>query len=372
MFGLTWNKKHKKNRGNAKVPRIEDKLQQNRSILDWFGLSMGADIGIDLGTANVIVYVRGKGVVLDEPSVVSIDENTHQVIAVGVEAWRMLGRTPKHIRVIRPLREGVIADYDATEYMLKYFIKRVLGSTYFFKPRIMVCIPSGVTSVEKRAVLEAAVQAGARKTVLIEEPLAAALGAGVDMAEANGAMVVDIGGGTTDVAVLSLSGVVVSESLRVGGDKFDEAIIRYVRRKKKLLIGELTAEELKIAIGSVRELGKNVTADVRGRDVTTGLPKTITMGSREIAQAVANPVGLILDCIKSILEKTPPELTAAICDHGIILTGGGSLLDGMDEFITRETGIPAYLTDEPLYCVALGTGKALESINELQDSLEDL
>jgi len=329
------------------------------------------DIGIDLGTATVLVYVKGKGIVLKEPSVVAVDTNTDNILTVGEEAQLMLGRTPSNIVAVRPLKDGVINQYEITLQMIQYFIRRACGNM-LFPPRVVICIPSGITEAEERAVVNAATEAGAKQTYLIEEPIAAAIGAGLDISKPRGIMIIDIGGGTTDIAVISLKGVVVSESLKVAGDKFDEAIIRYIRRKKKLLIGELTAEELKVAIGSVRELGKNITADVRGRDVTTGLPKTITVGSREIAQAVASPVGLILDCINSILEKNPPELTAAIYDHGIILTGGGALLDGIDEFITRETGIPAYLTDEPLYCVALGTGKALESINELQDSLEDL
>ena len=320
----------------------------------------------------MIVFVRGKGVVLMEPAIVVIDETTHRVIAVGEAARRMVGRTPANIRVIRPLREGVVADYDATEYMLRYFINKVVRKSIFFKPRIMVCVPSGVTGVEKRAVLEAAIQAGARKTVLIEEPLAAALGAGVDIAEANGSMVVDIGGGTTDVAVLSLSGVVVSESLRIASDKFDEAIIQYMKKERNVLIGDITAETLKVEIGTVIGEGRNLVADVRGQDLMTGLPKTVEVSSSEIMKALRDPVEAIIESVKSILEKTPPELAADIADHGIILTGGGALLDGMDILLTRRTGIPAYLSDDPLYCVAIGTGKALYSIGELEDSLDDV
>ena len=330
------------------------------------------DIGVDLGTANVLVYIKGKGIVLREPSVVALDRDTNRVLAIGEEARRMLGRTPGNIIAIRPLREGVIADYDTTESMLRHFIQKVAGKSMFFKPRIMICIPSGVTTVEKRAVLEAAMQAGAAKTYLIEEPLAAALGAGLEIAEPCGSMVVDIGGGTTDVAVLSLGGIVISDSLRIGGDKFDEAIVRFVKKEYNILIGERTAEEIKIKVGSAYERGRNESIEIRGRDLVSGLPKTIRITSNETREALAEPVSLIVECVKAVLEKTPPELAADIVDRGIVMTGGGSHLEGLDRLISDETGIPAYLADDPLSCVALGAGKALDSLGKLQDSLSTL
>lgn len=332
-----------------------------------FGMSM--DIGVDLGTANVLVYIKGKGIVLREPSVVAIDRDSNRILAIGEEARRMLGRTPGNIIAIRPLREGVIADYDTTETMLRHFIEKVAGKSMFFKPRIMVCIPSGVTTVEKRAVLEAAIQAGARKTYLVEEPLAAALGAGLIISEPCGSMVVDIGGGTTDVAVLSLGGIVVSESLRIGGDKFDESLVKYVKREYNIMIGERTAEGIKVNIGTAFSGGREETMEIRGRDLISGLPKTMRISSRETSEALVEPVSLIVDCVKSVLEKTPPELAADIVDRGIVMTGGGSLLHGLDTLINQETGIPTYLADDPLSCVALGTGKALESLESIQDSL---
>lgn len=335
-----------------------------------FGMSM--DIGVDLGTANVLVYIKGKGIVLREPSVVAIDRDTNKVLAIGEEARRMLGRTPGNIIAIRPLREGVIADYDTTESMLRYFIQKVAGKSSFFKPRIMICIPSGVTTVEKRAVLEASMQAGARKTFLIEEPLAAAMGAGLDIAEPCGAMVVDIGGGTTDVAVLSLGGIVVSESLRIGGDKFDEALVRYVKKEYNIMIGERTAETLKVNIGTAFPTGREETMEVRGRDLVSGLPKTMRISSAETRQALAESVALIVHCVKSVLETTPPELAADIMDRGIVMTGGGSLLFGLDKLINQETGIPTYLAEDPLSCVVLGTGKALDSLETIQDSVTTL
>ena len=330
------------------------------------------DIGVDLGTANVLVYIKGKGIVLREPSVVALDRDTNRVLAIGEEARRMLGRTPGNIIAIRPLREGVIADYDTTESMLRHFIQKVAGKSMFFKPRIMICIPSGVTTVEKRAVLEAAMQAGAAKTYLIEEPLAAALGAGLEIAEPCGSMVVDIGGGTTDVAVLSLGGIVISASLRIGGDKFDEALVRYVKKEYNILIGERTAEEIKINVGSAYARGRNESIEIRGRDLVSGLPKTIRISSEETRDALGEPVALIVECVKSILEKTPPELAADIVDRGIVMTGGGALLEGLDRLISEETGIPTYLADDPLSCVALGAGKALDSLGKLQDSLSTL
>ena len=330
------------------------------------------DIGVDLGTANVLVYIKGKGVVLREPSVVAIDRDSNKVLAIGEEARKMLGRTPGNIVAIRPLREGVIADYDTTESMLRHFIEKVAGRSFIFKPRIMVCIPSGVTTVEKRAVLEAAVQAGARKTYLIEEPLAAALGAGLDISEPYGAMVVDIGGGTTDVAVISLGGIVASESLRIGGDKFDDAIVRYVKKEYNMMIGERTAEEIKMNIGTATRGRREGSMEVRGRDLLSGLPKTVRMSAVETGEALNEPVEAIVQCVKAVLEITPPELAADIMDRGIVMTGGGALLYALDELIQKETGIPTYLAEDPLSCVALGTGKALESIENLEDSLSTL
>jgi len=331
------------------------------------------DIGVDLGTANILIYIKGKGVVLQEPSVVAMDRDSGRILAIGEEARRMMGRTPGNIVAVRPLREGVIADYDATENMLKYYIQKVVGKNYFFKPRIMICIPSGVTSVEKRAVLEAAVQAGASKTYLIEEPLAAALGAGLDITEPCGAMVVDIGGGTTDVAILSLNDIVVNAAIRVGGDNFDEALVRYIKKEYNVLIGERTAESIKMTIGTVLPKGgRSESMEVKGRDLVTGLPKTLRITSEETRGAMAEPVALIVQCIKTVLEKTPPELASDIIDRGIVMTGGGSLLNGLDKLINLETGIPTCLAEDPLSCVALGTGKALESLEYLQDSLTTL
>jgi len=284
----------------------------------------------------------------------------------------MLGRTPGNIIAIRPLREGVIADYDTTETMLRHFIRKVVPKNFFFKPRIMVCIPSGVTTVEKRAVLQAAVQAGAKKTYLIEEPLAAALGAGLDISEPFGSMVVDIGGGTTDVAVLSLGGIVVSESLRVGGDKFDEALVRYVKREYNIMIGERTAEQMKVNIGTALALGRNESMEIRGRDLVSGLPKTLRITSAETFEALSESVSLIVQRVKTVLEITPPELSSDIMDRGIVMTGGGSMLYGLDQLIQQETGIPTYLAEDPLSCVALGTGKALDSLETLEDSLTTL
>ncbi|CUH95503.1 MreB-like protein [Propionispora sp. 2/2-37] len=330
------------------------------------------DIGVDLGTANVLVYIKGKGIVLREPSVVAIDRDTNQILAIGEEARRMLGRTPGNIIAIRPLREGVIADYDTTESMLRHFIQKVAGKNYFFKPRIMVCIPSGVTTVEKRAVLEATMQAGARRPYLIEEPMAAALGAGVDISEPCGAMVVDIGGGTTDVAVLSLGGIVLSESLRIGGDKFDEALVRYVKREYNIMIGERTAEEIKVKIGTAFPNERDEYIEVRGRDLVSGLPKTVRISSSETREALSEPVSLIIQTVKSVLENTPPELSSDIMDRGIVMTGGGALLNGLERLIIQETGIPTYLAEDPLSCVALGTGKALDSLEAIEDSLTTL
>lgn len=332
-------------------------------------MAWGLDIGIDLGTASVLVYVKGKGIVLNEPSVVAIDKVTNKIIAVGEEARRMLGRTPGNIVALRPMREGVIADYDTTEKMLRHFIEKACGRRFLFKPRVMICIPSGVTGVEERAVREAALAAGARQAYLMEEPLAAALGAGMDISDACGSMIVDIGGGTTDVAVISLGGIVISKSLRVGGDKFDEALVRYIRREYNLMIGERTAEELKIAIGTVnpKRMTEPKSMDIRGRDLVSGLPKTITVTSEETAIAVQEPIEAVIGAVKEVLEKTPPELAADIVNKGIVLTGGGALLNGLDTLLMEETNLPIHIAEDPISCVAAGTGKALSMLNVLQD-----
>lgn len=324
------------------------------------------DIGIDLGTANILVYVKGKGIVLNEPSVVAIDKDKNKILAVGEEARQMIGRTPGNIVAIRPLKEGVIANYTITQKMLEYVVNKVAGKSFFSKPRIMVCIPTGVTSVEKRAVLEATMQAGASKTYLVEEPLAAALGAGLDIAAASGSMVVDIGGGTTDIAVLSLGGVVVDASLRIGGDAFDEAIIRYVKRRHNVLIGERTAEDIKINVATVHPQGRQVEQEVRGRDLVTGLPTTIKVTSEDGRKALRESVASLVASVRSVLEKCPPELSADIVDKGIYLTGGGALLDGVDRVLKDETGIDTYVAEQALDCVALGTGKALADLNKLR------
>jgi len=325
------------------------------------------DLGIDLGTASVLVYIKGKGIVLQEPSVVALDRDSGKIIAVGQEARKMIGRTPGNIIAIRPLREGVIADYDTTQKMLKYFIQKSGGRRSFFRPRVMVCIPSGVTSVEERAVRQAAVEAGAKEAYLIEEPLAAALGAGLDIAQPSGSMVVDIGGGTADIAVLSLGGIVCSKSLRIAGDKFDEALVRYMRRKYNVMIGERTAEELKINIGTAlaEETKTPATMEIRGRDLVTGLPKTLTISEMETKEALEEPVGAIVAAVKEVLEKTPPELTSDIINKGIVLTGGGSLLRGLDRLLMKETGLPVNVAEEAISCVAIGTGKALTQISAL-------
>lgn len=323
-----------------------------------FGMKL--DIGIDLGTANVLVYVKGKGLVLQEPSVVAVDRDTNRVLAIGTEAKNMLGRTPGNIVAIRPLRDGVIADYDVTESMLRFFIDKVVGRRFVFRPRIMICVPSGVTMVEKRAVQEAAEQAGARSTQLIEEPMAAAIGAGLPVAEATGSMIIDIGGGTTDIAVISLGGIVLSRSLRIAGDKFDEEIIAYVRRVCNILIGERTAENIKSQVAAAFPEARQAQMDVRGRDLLSGLPKNIQITTAQASEALSVPVGRILEVVKAVLEETPPELASDIMDHGIVLTGGGSLLYGLPELIQKETGIPAILAEDPMSCVAMGTGKALD------------
>ncbi len=324
------------------------------------------DIGIDLGTATVIVYVKGKGIVLREPSVVAINNQTNEVLAVGYEARRMLGRTPGNIVATRPLRDGVISDYTITEKMLKYFINKVSGRS-LFAPRMMICIPSKVTEVERKAVIDAASNAGARKVYLIEEPLAAAIGAGIDISKPNGNMIVDIGGGTTDIAVISLGGSVVSSSIKVAGDKFDEYIVKYIRKHHNIMIGERTAEELKVSIGCVYPKFQDSEMEVRGRDLITGLPTTIPIHSSEIMKALEEPAGLIVDAVHSVLEKTPPELSADICDRGIFMTGGGCLIDGLDKLLEEKLGIPVMIAEDAISCVAIGTGKALENIDKLGD-----
>ena len=324
----------------------------------------GQDIGIDLGTATVIAYVKGKGIVLREPSVVAVNNVTGEVLAIGQEARRMLGRTPGNIVATRPLREGVISDYTVTEKMLKHFINKVCGK-FIFAPRIMICIPSQVTEVEKKAVIDAASQAGARKVYLIEEPIAAAIGAGIDISKACGNMIVDIGGGTTDIAVISLGGSVVSTSLKVAGDKFDEYIVKYVKKKHNIMIGERTAEELKVNIGCVYPKIQDVQMDIRGRDLITGLPKTITIYSSEMMEALEEPANMIIDAVHSVLEKTPPELASDISDKGIYMTGGGCLVDGLDKLLSEKTGINVMIADDAISCVALGTGKALDNLDSL-------
>ena len=325
------------------------------------------DIGIDLGTASVLVFKKGEGIVLHEPSVVALDKNTGKTIAIGEEARQMLGRTPGYIVAIRPLREGVIADYDTTEKMLTYFIRKVMGKRLFLKPRVIVCMPTGATDVEERAVRQATLASGAKQAFMIEEPLAAALGAGLNIAEASGNMVVDVGGGTSDIAVLSLGGIVCNTSLRVGGDKFDEAIVRYVRREYSLMIGERTAEEIKMRVGTalVTEENKSRSIEVRGRDLLSGLPKTITLTSEESWEALEEPVYAVIEAVKTVLEITPPELAADIVNTGIVMTGGGSLLNGLDKLISIETKLPVNVADDPISCVAIGTGKALNEMNVL-------
>lgn len=322
------------------------------------------DIGIDLGTASVLVYVKGKGVVLKEPSVVAFDRDTNKIKAIGEEARLMLGRTPGNIVAVRPLRQGVISDYTVTEKMIKYFIQKAVGKSFFGrKPRIAVCVPSGATEVEKKAVEDATYQAGAREVSIIEEPIAAAIGAGIDIAKPCGNMIVDIGGGTADIAVISLGGTVVSTSIKIAGDDFDEAIVRYMRKKHNLLIGERTAEEIKITIGTAYKRPENVTMDVRGRNLVTGLPKTISVSSEETEEALREAAYQIVEAVHSVLEKTPPELAADISDRGIVLTGGGSLLQGLEELIEEKTGINTMTADDPLTAVAIGTGQFVEFLS---------
>ena len=331
-----------------------------------FKFGLGQDIGIDLGTATVIAYVKGKGIVLREPSVVAVDKNTGDVVAVGNEARRMLGRTPGNIVATRPLRDGVISDYTVTEKMLKYFINKVGGKS-LFAPRIMICIPSRVTEVERKAVIDAATEAGARKVYLIEEPIAAAIGAGIDISKACGNMVVDIGGGTTDIAVISLGGSVVSTSIKVAGDKFDEYIVKKKKKTYNIMVGERTAEDLKVNIGCVYPKIQDIEMDVRGRDLITGLPTTITVHSNEMLTALEEPANMIVDAVHSVLERTPPELAADISDKGIYMTGGGCLIDGLDKLIQEQTGVNVMIAQDTVSCVALGTGKALDNLDTLDE-----
>ena len=332
---------------------------------------LGQEIGVDLGTATVLIYVKGQGILLREPSVIAMVRDTGEVKAVGEEAYRMLGRTPGNIVAVRPMRDGVIADYDLTEKMLQAFVKKVLrGPSRLFKPQVMVCVPSGVTEVERRAVLQATREVGARKAFLIEEPLAAAIGAGVNIAEPTGSMIVDVGGGTTEVAVISLSGIVYSQSVRVGGDKMDEAIIQHMKRKYNLLIGERTAEMIKCTIGTAYPTEEMLTMEVKGRDLVAGLPKTLEVNSDEIRDALQEPINAIVEAVRIALERTPPELSADIVDKGIVLAGGGALLKNLDILLREETGLPVLIADDPMSAVVLGSGKVLEEIELLRDVAE--
>ncbi|HWT73939.1 MAG TPA: rod shape-determining protein MreB [Mobilitalea sp.] len=328
---------------------------------------LGSDIGIDLGTASVLVYIKGKGVVLKEPSVVAFDRDSNKIKAIGEEARLMLGRTPGNIVAVRPLRQGVISDYTVTEKMLKYFIAKAVGKQRFRKPRISVCVPSQVTEVEKKAVEDATYAAGAREVAIIEEPIAAAIGAGIDISRPCGNMIVDIGGGTTDIAVISLGGTVVSTSVKIAGDDFDDAIVRYMRKKHNLLIGERTAEDIKIKIGSAYRRPESVSMEVRGRNLVTGLPKTIAVTSEETEEALKETTSQIVEAVHSVLEKTPPELAADIADRGIVLTGGGCLLYGLEELIEEKTGITTMTAEDPMTAVAIGTGKFVEFLAGKRD-----
>lgn len=324
-------------------------------------------MGIDLGTANTLVHVKGRGIVLREPSVVAIKSDTGDVLAVGEEAKQMIGRTPGNIVAIRPMKDGVIADFDVTQAMLKYFIRKAMNTKSFVRPRVVVGVPSGVTEVEKRAVIDAAQQAGAREAYLIEEPMAAAIGAGLPVEEATGSMVVDIGGGTTEIAVISLGGIVTSRSIRIGGDEMDSSIVQYIKRMYNLMIGERTAEEIKINIGTAIVTPEaDKTMEIRGRDLVSGLPKTLTIEAKEIREALDEPIFKIIDAVKSTLEKTPPELAADVMDHGIMMTGGGALLTNLDKLLSKETGMPVLVSEDALSCVGEGTGKSLENIELLK------
>jgi cell shape determining protein, MreB/Mrl family len=325
-----------------------------------FLFGFGTDIGIDLGTATVLVHLKGKGVVLKEPSVVAIDRNNNKILAVGEEARQMIGRTPGNIVAIRPMKDGVISDYDTTEKMLKYFISKATGKKLVSAPRVVVCIPCEATEVEKRAVIDAARNSGAKKVYLIEEPLAAAIGAKLDIAKPSGNMVIDIGGGTTDIAVISLGGIVVRSSIKVAGDEFDNSIVKYIRRKHKLLIGDRTAEDIKMNIGSAYKREKEEIMQIKGRDLVTGLPKNITISSSEMREALSDPVSAIVEAVHSLLERTPPELAADIAEKGILMTGGGSLLNGLDKAIQEHTKVPVMVAENSISCVAIGTGIVIE------------
>ncbi|HEU5159229.1 MAG TPA: rod shape-determining protein [Streptosporangiaceae bacterium] len=330
---------------------------------------LGRDMAVDLGTANTLVYVRGRGIVLNEPSVVAINTNTGKIVAVGIEAKRMIGRTPGNIVAVRPLKDGVIADFDVTERMLRYFIQKVHKRRHFAKPRIVVAVPSGITGVEQRAVKEAGYQAGARRVYIIEEPMAAAIGAGLPVHEPTGNMVVDIGGGTTEVAIISLGGIVTSQSVRVGGDELDQAVIAYSKKEYSLMLGERTAEEIKMAIGSAYPFTDEPHAEIRGRDLVSGLPKTIIISAEEVRRAIEEPVNAIVDAVKTTLDKCPPELSGDVMDRGVALTGGGALLKNLDERLREETGMPIHLVDNPLDSVVLGTGKCVEDFEALRQVL---
>jgi len=339
------------------------------SIVEKIFSKYSRDLGIDLGTANTVVFARGEGIVLREPSVVALDKSSNKVLALGNEAKRMLGRTPGNIVAIRPMRDGVIADFEVTEVMLRHFIKKILNNNVFFRPRIVVGVPSGITGVERRAVLDAAMNAGAREAYLIEEPMAAAIGANLPISEPFGSMIVDIGGGTTEVAVIALGGIVIAKSIRVAGDELDEAIVNQCRKNYNLLIGERSAEEIKIAMGSVYPTDNETTMEVRGRDLVTGLPRTFTISTSEVRDALVEPVNVVVDAIRMTLEKTPPELAADIMDRGVVLAGGGGLLRGMDRYIAQETELSIFVVDDPLSSVAYGTGKVLEEIDLLKKVL---
>jgi rod shape-determining protein MreB len=347
-------------------PNLEQLAKGGQLMARNNPLSLGRDLAIDLGTANTLIYVRGHGVVLDEPSVVAINANDGRPVAVGMEAKRMMGRTPNHIKAIRPLKDGVIADFEVCEKMLRYFIQKVAGSKWS-KPRMVICVPSGITGVEQRAVQDAAEYAGARKPVhIIEEPMAAAIGADMPVHEPSGNMIVDIGGGTTEVAVISLGGIVTAQSIRVAGDELDEAVLQYVKKEFSLAIGDRTAEEIKIQMGSAWPMEEELTADIRGRDLISGLPRTIEITTEQVREAVAEPISAIVDAVKTTLDKTPPELAADIMEDGITITGGGALLGGLDQRLAHETGMPIRIADEPLYSVVIGSGRALENIDAMR------
>jgi rod shape-determining protein MreB len=339
------------------------------SLYDFIFGQFSRDLGIDLGTATTLVFARGEGIILCEPSVVAINKDNNRALAFGNEAKSMLGRTPANIVAVRPMRDGVIADFEITEMMLRHFITKSHNRSAFVRPRIVIGVPSGITGVEKRAVLDAAMHAGAREAYLVEEPMAAAIGANLPVSEAQGSMIVDIGGGTTEVAVLALGGIVVSKSIRVAGDEMDEAIVAHCRKNYNLLIGERTAEQIKIDIGSAYPLPEEKTIEVRGRDLVTGLPKTLTLTSSEVRDALAEPVATVVDAVRMTLEKTPPELAADIMDRGIVMAGGGSLLRGLDKYLAQETDMSVYVVDDPISCVAYGTGKILEEIDTLKKIL---